>query len=135
MALVLWIAQHIFNLSDLLIYVDDNFSWEFAHCTLFYPPYACFFPEKQARLLLLWDKLGIPHERRKQEFGVILKIIGYQVDVSAMNISMDTESKQNLLDLSRCSSMVHVDDLYEISNESQAGSIGASIFSLSFTLV
>ena len=98
MALMLWIAQHIFNLLDLLIYVNDNFSWEFTHCILFYPPYACYFPEKQACLLLLWDKFGIPHECHKQEFRVILKIIGYQVDISAMNISMDSKSKQNLLE-------------------------------------
>ncbi|KAF8591611.1 hypothetical protein K439DRAFT_1644223 [Ramaria rubella] len=90
MSLVLWIAEHIVKLRDLFTYVDDNFSWELAHRTLFYPPYKRFFPEKQTRLLFLWDDLHIPHEERKQEFGVQLKIICYF-------IKMDSSSKSDLL--------------------------------------
>jgi hypothetical protein len=97
MALVLWIAQHVFGLSDLLAYVDDNFSWELAHHTIFYHPYHKFLPEKQGRLLLLWDQLRIPHEERKQEYGVKLKIIGYYVDAQSMQISMEPESQHDLL--------------------------------------
>ncbi|KAF8583313.1 hypothetical protein K439DRAFT_1349008 [Ramaria rubella] len=74
MSLVLWIAEHILKLRDLLAYVDDNSSWELAHKTLFYKPYNKFFPKKQVRLLTLWDNLCIPHEDRKQEFGAQLKI-------------------------------------------------------------
>jgi hypothetical protein len=97
MALVLWIAQHIFGLSNLLAYVDNNFSWDITHHTSYYNPYNKFFPQKQAQLLRLWDQLHIPHEERKQEFGVQLKIIGYFVDAQSMKISMEPESRHDLL--------------------------------------
>jgi hypothetical protein len=97
MALVLWIAQHVFRLTDLLAYVDDNFSWEFAHRTTYYEPYHKHFPFKQGELLHLWDRLCIPHEERKQEFGVQLKIIGYFMDAQSMEISMEQQSRHDLL--------------------------------------
>ncbi|KAE9403348.1 hypothetical protein BT96DRAFT_495295 [Gymnopus androsaceus JB14] len=34
-----------------------------------YEPYGELFPRKQARLLCLWDDLGIPHKWKKQVFG------------------------------------------------------------------
>ncbi|KAF8576429.1 hypothetical protein K439DRAFT_1622877 [Ramaria rubella] len=98
MSLVLWIAEHVVKLRDLFAYVDDNFSWELAHRTLFYPPYRRFLPEKQTQLLFLWDDLHIAHEERKQEFGVQLKIIGYFVDADLMWIKMDSSSKSDLLE-------------------------------------
>jgi hypothetical protein len=97
MALVIWIAEHVFNIHDLLAYVNDNFSWELAHHTMFYEPYHQWFPTKQARLLKLWYLLRIPHERRKQEFGTQLKIIGYYIDAQTLQISMEQSSRDDLL--------------------------------------
>ena len=62
MGVILWIAIHIKQILDLLAYVNNTFSWEFANNQLWYQPYACSFPAKQTHLLQLWDKLSIPHE-------------------------------------------------------------------------
>lgn len=48
----------------------------------FYEPYGEFLPRKQARLLSLWDWIGVPHEKRKQLHGRILKIIKFQVSLN-----------------------------------------------------
>ena len=83
--LVLWIAIFIKHILDLFAYVDDSFSWEFANNFTFYAPYHKFLPCKQMQLLCLFDKLGVPHDERKQVFGVLLTII---VDPNAMTITM-----------------------------------------------
>ncbi|THH06050.1 hypothetical protein EW146_g9736 [Bondarzewia mesenterica] len=88
MSLVLWVAVTIFDLSDLLAYVDDTFSWELEGRLAWYEPYGQLFPEKQARLLELWDELGIPHEHSKQVFGSPLVIIGFEVDTKLMRVCL-----------------------------------------------
>ncbi|KIJ37984.1 hypothetical protein M422DRAFT_259370 [Sphaerobolus stellatus SS14] len=95
-SLILWIADNIWGIKDLLAYIDDNFSWEFADNTMWYEPYRCYLPRKQGRLLQLWDYLGIPHKQSKQVFGSAIKIIGYHVDVDNMRVSMDNDDR-NLL--------------------------------------
>jgi len=76
----LWITIHIEGISGLLAYIDDTFSHNPDPHLLYYPPYDMIFPSKQTHLLHLWDSLGIPHEKKKQEFGQVLTIIGFQVD-------------------------------------------------------
>jgi hypothetical protein len=39
-SLILWIAVFVKHICDLFAYVDDAFSWEFADCITFYPPYS-----------------------------------------------------------------------------------------------
>ena len=51
MGIVLWIAINVKHILDLLAYVDDTFSWEFADNFLWYELYTCHFPAKQALLL------------------------------------------------------------------------------------
>jgi hypothetical protein len=65
--LMLWIAIFVKQIGDLLGYVDDDYSWDFEDSLVWYPPYKQFYPEKQTRLLELWDELGIPHKKKKQE--------------------------------------------------------------------
>jgi hypothetical protein len=96
-SLVLWIAINILLLLDILAYVDDVFSWEFADNMLWYAPYEALLPRKQALLLYLWDVLGIPHEKRKQEWGYKLVIIGFEVDPNDMTITMSLESRSDLV--------------------------------------
>jgi hypothetical protein len=79
-SLVLWIAIKVKKIDDLLGYVDDDFSWDFADNTSYYPKYGKYLPAKQAQYLELWDELGIPHEQEKQESGSPLTIIGFEVD-------------------------------------------------------
>ena len=86
--LVLWIAVVIKHIEDLFAYVDDAFSWEFADSMSYYHPYKKLLPTKQARLLSLFNTLGVPHEERKQVSGSPLQIIGFDVDPNAMTITM-----------------------------------------------
>ncbi|KAF8810289.1 MFS general substrate transporter [Phlegmacium glaucopus] len=81
------------KIGDLLGYVDDDFSWDFAGKTRYYEPYAKYLPEKQARYLELWDELGIPHDKEKQEFGSPLTIIGFEVDPNGVKVGL-TDSRR-----------------------------------------
>lgn len=99
--IILWIAIHIKLILNLLAYIDDTFSWEFADNLLWYKPYGCHFPAKQTRLLELWDKLGIPHEHLKQLFGSRLTIVGLDVDTNAMSITMPEQSRTDLVEAVR----------------------------------
>ena len=99
MGLVVWIAIYIYHIAHLKDYVNDVYSFEEASNRQWYPPYHDFYPTKQACLLLLWDELGIPHDKDKQEFISILCIIGFNVDPNAMTVTMDAESQKELIDL------------------------------------
>ena len=89
MGLVTWITIYIYHIAHLKVYVDDAFSFEVASDSMYYEPYHSFSPSKQTHLLCLWDELDIPHEKEKQEFGPVLRIIGFQVNLNAMTIMMD----------------------------------------------
>ncbi|THU78864.1 hypothetical protein K435DRAFT_876172 [Dendrothele bispora CBS 962.96] len=85
-------------LEDIFTYVDDNFGFEEAERMLWYEPYQKQLPEKQVKLLQLWDELvGIPHDAPKQVFSFALLIIGFIVDPNAMTISMSDSSKADLV--------------------------------------
>ena len=97
MGLVLWIAIFIKLLLDLFGYIDDNFSFEEAGNVLWYEPYQCYYPAKQAKLLCLWDEIGLPHEKAKQEYAPVLRIIGFMVDPALMRVSMDDCDRMQLM--------------------------------------
>ena len=92
MSLVPWVALYIFSIDHLKDYIDDSFSFERADQSIYYLPYQATYPAKQARLLQLWDELGIPHDKAKQEFGPVLRIIGLEVDPNAMTVTMDVDA-------------------------------------------
>ena len=96
-SLVLWVAVVIRLIPDLFSFVDDSFSWDFASHTTFYLPYRKFLPERQARLVLLFDELGVPHEEKKQVSGAPLTIIRFEVDLNALRITMPHEARQELI--------------------------------------
>jgi hypothetical protein len=54
-------------------------------------------PERQARLLHLFDELGVPHEEQKQVYGAPLTIIGFDVDPDTMTITMPPDARRELL--------------------------------------
>ena len=97
MGVILWIAIHIKQILNLLAYVDDTFSWEFANNLLWIQPYACSFPAKQTHLLELWDELGIPHEQMKQLFSLLLTIVGFDVNTNAITITMPQQLCADLI--------------------------------------
>jgi hypothetical protein len=97
MGLVLWIAIFIKMLADLLGYIDDNFSFDEEGNVMWYEPYQCYYPAKQAGLLQLWDEIGLPHDKSKQEYAPVLRIIGFMVDPNLMRVSMDEEDRTKLV--------------------------------------
>jgi hypothetical protein len=97
MGLVLWVAIVIKLLTDLFGYIDDNFSFDEEGNVLWYERYQCYYPAKQTKLLQLWDEIGLPHEKSKQEYAPVLRIIGFMVDPERMRVSMDEEDKTRLL--------------------------------------
>ena len=50
-----------------------------------------FLPSNQVRLLQLWDDIGLPHDREKQEYRRTLVITGFLVDPDAMSISLSSD--------------------------------------------
>ncbi|PBK81850.1 hypothetical protein ARMGADRAFT_947599, partial [Armillaria gallica] len=95
--LVTWIAINVENIEDLGCYVDDDFGFDDWKDVDFYEPYDEFYPSKQTKLLKLWDRLGVPHSKPKQLFGLQLVIIGFNVDPNAMTVTMPTDSKAELV--------------------------------------
>jgi hypothetical protein len=93
--LLAWIADHIRDIEDL-VYVDDSFGVEEEGCVVLYVPYGDVLPLQQARLLELWDELGVPHKRKKQVHGSQLTILGIEVDVNNLTFTLPQESKDRL---------------------------------------
>ena len=85
------------HILDLFAYVDDSFSWDFANNLTYYPPYHKYLPDKQTKLLLLFDEIGVPHDERKQISGAPLTIIGLDVDPNAMTITMPPDARHDLI--------------------------------------
>jgi len=97
MRLITWITIHVRGLDDLLHYMDDMFGDEYNHTLVYYEPYNAYYPSKQAALLMLWDDIGLPHERQKQVYGPAIKIIGFWVDPRNITITMPSSAKANLI--------------------------------------
>ncbi|PBK95297.1 hypothetical protein ARMGADRAFT_926464 [Armillaria gallica] len=95
--LITWIAINVEDIADLGCYVDDDFSFDEWRDLDFYKPYDSFYPSKQAKLLRLWDHLGVPHSKPKQLFGLQMVIIGFDVDLNAMTATMPSDSKAELV--------------------------------------
>ncbi|KAF8982157.1 hypothetical protein BDQ17DRAFT_1262388, partial [Cyathus striatus] len=78
-------------------YSDDSFGVQHASDVSWYEPYQCFLPPGQAKLLILWDDLGIPHDSTKQLHSTQLTIIGFLVDADHLTITMPPGKKQELI--------------------------------------
>jgi hypothetical protein len=97
-SLLTWIAENVKHIPNLKVYVDDNCSFGPAGSVLYYAPYRHYFPSNQARLLLLWDKLNVPHEEKKQIYGPIVPFVGFDIDPNRMTISISNEHWMVLVD-------------------------------------
>ena len=94
-SLVAWVARFV-RLVESLVYVDDSFGAEDGGQMELYSPYNQWYPVQKARLLNLWDELGIPHKQKKQLFGSRLSILGIEVDANSLTFSLSRESKDRL---------------------------------------
>ena len=83
-------------------------------------------PAKQAKLLELWDELGIPHEKEKQLSGPSLPILGFDVDANAMTVDIPNEKKAKIVQLLR--SNAHEGKPYTMKElQTVAGSVGSTL--------
>jgi len=80
----MWIAKKVRMILDLWIYMDDLFGIDDEGNLTWYVKYNREMPMNQVKLLMLWDKLVIPHEPHKQLFGERLMIIGIEVNVNSL---------------------------------------------------
>ena len=92
-----WIGKNKYEIINLAAYSDDSFGVEFAKNLTYYKPYGHYFPTNQAKLLCLWDHLGIPHKEKKQISGTNLTIIGILVDTNKLTLTLLPESKSDLI--------------------------------------
>lgn len=97
-SLVAWIAKNERGLDYLSTYVDDSSGCGLTGDLTFYEPYGKEFPSHQARILLLWDDLGIPHKPHKQVWGSPLTIIGIEVNPNLMTLTLPGPARLRLID-------------------------------------
>ncbi len=95
--LVCWIMIHECKIGDILHYVNDAFSASFSHDLSLYQPYNCLMPTPQVKFLKLLDEIGLPHESAKQQHGCVLEIIGFEVDLLRMAITLPPDAKSWLV--------------------------------------
>jgi len=77
--------------------MDNVWSYEMDTNLIYYEPYDTWFPQKQVKLLLLYDELGLPHIKKKQVFSHSLEIISLFVNPLDMTISMLDSSRSDLI--------------------------------------
>lgn len=82
---------------NLKCYIDNNCLFAQLGDVKYYTPYKQYFPTDQTKLLELWDEIGLPHEERKQIYGLVIPFISFDVDPNKMTITINYECKQNLL--------------------------------------
>ncbi|PBK69278.1 hypothetical protein ARMSODRAFT_988562 [Armillaria solidipes] len=95
--LITWVAVNVEGIEDIFVYVDDDWGFDVMDNLEYYEPYDDYFPGKQVKLLKLWDRLGVPHARKKQLYGFELTVIGYEVDPNAMTATMPSDSKSEFV--------------------------------------
>jgi len=95
-ALVMWITIYICACADLMQYVDNAWSYEMDPILAFYRPYDTQYPNKQVKLLELYDELGLPHVKKKQIFGQSLELIRLLIDPIKMTITISNSSRDEL---------------------------------------
>jgi hypothetical protein len=107
-SLVIWIAIFKILIHFLYIYVDDSFSFEDKRNLELYAPYKKLLPSNMVKLLRLWDAIGLPHEEKKQIYGLELPIISFDVDPNLMRACMSMEARsrliQELVEFAQCGS-------------------------------
>ena len=96
-ALVTWIGKNEYKIINLAAYSNDSFGVDLAKNLSYYEPYHRYFPTNQAKLLQLWDYLGIPHKEKKQTLGTNLTIIGIKVDAKNLTLTLPPNSKSDLI--------------------------------------
>jgi hypothetical protein len=96
-SLVTWIAKYKRDIPFIATYLDDTSGCTWADDRTFYAPYSCELPSSQARLLTLWDDLGIPHKSAKQIHGQAIPVIGIVVNPNTLTYALPDEARDRLV--------------------------------------
>lgn len=91
-SLVAWIAKNVKGIPHLSVYSDDFFAPELQESFIWYDKFQKFIPLAQKQLLDLWTELGILFKDKKQISGNILMIIGIEVDINEMTLTLLQEA-------------------------------------------
>ena len=102
----MWISIYIYLLPDLMHYMDKAWLYDMDPALMFYKPYDAWFLQKQVKLLWLYDNLGLPHIKKRWQFGCSFKIIGLIVNPVKMTINMSDKSHNDLMSKSEHSSIL-----------------------------
>ena len=96
-SLLAWIMQEVKLIKNLRMYIDDNRSFTCVGDIMYYPPYNSYYPLDQVKLLLLCDKLNIPHVKKKQIYGPIISYVGFNVNPNTMTILLSDNCQSELI--------------------------------------
>lgn len=97
MALVLWVAREHFGCTNILDYVDDTYSWDYAKHISYYEPYCQLMPQNQVSLLTCFNVLGVTHELLKQLAAMTLPVLGILINGNNLTFTMTPDAKLHLL--------------------------------------
>ncbi|KAJ3742267.1 hypothetical protein EV360DRAFT_27052, partial [Lentinula raphanica] len=93
-SLILWILVRKFDIVGLHMYMDDFFGWDYSdNLVLFHGRWR---PRRQ--VLLFWDHIHCPYEDPKQDAGLLLKIIGFFIDINGGTISITDSTIADLVE-------------------------------------
>jgi hypothetical protein len=92
-----WIGIKKFDIKDLHDFMDDFFSWALRSDFVMYKGVSR--PRPQARLLMFWDEIGCPWKDKKQEWGLLLKIIGFFVNINHGSLTLTDESISEIISI------------------------------------
>jgi hypothetical protein len=93
--LICWIAIRKFNIFGLHVYIDDFFGWSLANDLVYF--HSHLRPCRQVELLSLWDDISCPFEDKKQDYGEVLKIIGFFVDINCGTITLSPDTITDII--------------------------------------
>ncbi|KAH9812224.1 hypothetical protein DFH28DRAFT_1223385 [Melampsora americana] len=94
-SLVLWIAENVFGIRHLNNLMDDT--WGIASQDEMVTFKEKSIPKDQALLLLLFDKIKVPWDWKKQLHGRELEVIGFWVEPNKLKFSLSPEKKSDLI--------------------------------------
>lgn len=93
--LVLWIAEQIFGIRHLNNLMDDTWGVAAQNEMVLFKEKE--IPRNQALLLLLFDKINVPWDWKKQLHGSELEVIGFWVEPNKLKFSLAPEKKSELI--------------------------------------
>jgi hypothetical protein len=97
MSLILWIAQYKRKVPNPNSFVGDTFAIQIGTKTVYHAFFDKRIPIDQARMLTLWDKLGIPYKLPKQQHGMTLTILDIEVNAMTLSFTLPKEKREELV--------------------------------------